>query len=173
MKMIQRLSLILLVLCLANLYVAISFKSATHSNQVWWIFSLIFLFQLLMPLLRFKGEVWSRKIPKLASPIRVAGVLSLMMFGAFSMLLFFSILRDLGLLIASFFISPSSLERASSLSIQIEIWLTLALVVVGLFQALVGPGVRQVQISLKGLPKAFENFVVLAARGRCLPSTFC
>jgi hypothetical protein len=112
MKMIQRLIIILVVLSFANLYVAISFYKVLRTNQVWWIFTLIFLFQLLMPLLRFKGETWIRKVPRLSSPIRIAGVLSLMVFGAFSMLLFFSVIRDLTLLVAAFLILPATLEQA-------------------------------------------------------------
>lgn len=159
--MLRRLILILIVLCLANLYVAISFYRATRSDHVWWIFALIFIFQLLMPLLRFRGEIWSRNIPWLASAIRIAGVLSLMMFGAFSMLLFFSALRDLSLFISSFFILQSTLEQATTVSIEAEIWLTVVLLFIGLYQALVGPGIRRVQITLKGLPKAFEGFRIV------------
>ena len=161
MKLMNRLIIILFVLALAHVYVAISFYIATGWRGVWGIFAFIFILELMMPLLRFKGETWSRAKPGLAPLFRIGGVLSLMVVGGFSMLFFFSAARDLLLFGASRFILPSHLEIATAYSFDFEVGLTAALLVIGVFQALVGPGIKRVQIPLKGLPQAFAGFRIV------------
>ena len=159
--MAKRLILILLVLALANIYVAYSFYKSIPWVGVWWISALSFIFQLLMPLLRFQGEKWSLKRPWLTAVLRVLGVLSLLVVGCFSMIFFFSVVRDFFIFSASFFLPTKVIEAADMISLKLEIMITAGLSVVGLFQALIGPRVRRVDVPLKGLPAAFENFRIV------------
>ncbi len=157
-KMRQRLAIILFVVTLANIYVAASFYLVTGWAGVWWISALVFLLELMMPLLRFKAESWRKATPGLGPLLWGLGVLSLMAIGGFSMVFFFSAVRDILFFAAGFFVAPPVLETFSHLSVQIELLLLAAILLIGMYQALIGPGVKHVQVPLKGLPQEFEGF---------------
>lgn len=159
--MLRRVLIMLSILTLANVYVATSFYLATGWRGVWWSFALIYFLEVMMPTLRFQGERWGQARPGLKPFLWALGVLSMMAVGLFSLLFFFSAVRDLMLLVAGVFLSPSHFESFASRSLQFELGLTVAVVVVGLYQALIGPGIRRVQVPLKGLPKAFDGFRIV------------
>jgi len=154
----SRILIILAILTAANVYVATSMYIATGSNIVWWIAALIFGLELSMPILRFKGEGWVKKNPGLAPLVSGGGLLSMLAIAVFSMVFAFSAVRDIALFVAGLLISPSSLELASRDSLEFELGLTAVLLLIGIYQALRGPGIKTVDVPLKGLPKAFEGF---------------
>jgi predicted MPP superfamily phosphohydrolase len=157
----MRVLLILFVLTLANVYVATSFFLATEWWGIWGVFAIIYFLELLMPLLRFKGESWRALAPAVAPVLAILNLLSLLAIGVFSMLFFFSAIRDILLFVLGFLISRASLDTFSNQSIQFEIWFTLVLLIVGIFQALKGPGIKRVKVPLKDLPVAFEGFRIV------------
>jgi predicted MPP superfamily phosphohydrolase len=161
MKMARRLMIILFVLALANLYVAVSFYLTTGWQGVWWIAASVFFLQLLMPVLRFKAETWRKATPSLAPLLSLLGILSLMAIGGFSIVFFFSALRDILLFVVGFMVTPLQLEILSTGSIEVELWITSAVLIVGVYQALIGPGIKKVEVALPGLPEAFDKFRIV------------
>jgi uncharacterized protein len=156
--MARRLLVILLVLILANVYVAGSFYLATGWAGVWWLLALILVLELMMPVVRFRGDRWRLKWPALGPVLWGLGVVTMMAVGAFSMVFFFSAVRDISLFVARFLLSSANFDMASAFSLKFELGLTAVLLLVGIYQALAGPRVKRVIVPLKGLPSAFEGF---------------
>ncbi len=161
MKLISRFTIILSVLALAHIYIAISFYLASGWNGVWFAVASVFLMELLMPILQFKGASWSKSTPQLRPLLRGLEILSLLAVGGFSIVFFFSAIRDFLLFTGGFFFSVENLAEFSIISVKLELYLTAGLMIIGVYQAVVGPGVKHVQIPLKGLPKEFEGFRIV------------
>src|SRR3569832_1400511 len=100
--MLRRLIVILLVLTLANVYVATSFFLTTGWWGVWAIAGAEYFLELLMPLLRYKADAWSRAWPSLAKGLWLVNLISLLALGGFSVVFFFSAIRDLALFALGF-----------------------------------------------------------------------
>lgn len=149
------------VLALAHVYVGFSFYMASGWAGAPWIVGGSFGLILLMPLLRFKGEEWRVRHPSVGPLLRVVGVISMLAIGVFGMVFFFTGVRDLLLFAASFWLSPSAHEWASDTSLRFELGLIVFVFIVGVYQALMGPGVKKVEIPLADLPEAFRGFRIV------------
>lgn len=158
MRMLQRLVIVIAIYITANIYVTFSFYQATQSISVFVIFGPIFLISLIFPVLQSQEENWSTNQAVLRHVIRI---LSLLTVGLFSLIFFFTSLRDMALLASRLFVSEVTYKTASAWSIKIEAGVILGVFLIGLAQALKGPQVKYVKVPIKSLPKAFEGFRIV------------
>lgn len=134
-----------------------------HSRWGWWFLAVLFFFSYLMPFFLF----WRTRQPsQVAAPDLLFWVVYLSM-SLVSEILTVVVLRDLLFLLAKggAWASPATLGAwpgalETSLVSRLLLSIALLLTALGLFQAHRAPAIKRVEISIAGLPEAFDGYKV-------------
>jgi len=162
--MLFRILIVMGIVLFLNGYIAVHiinlWPAAQHHLVMAWFAAIIFVALQLMPFTsHFLFQKTERK-NKNAVISFIGNWLPYLAFGIFSCLFIYSVIGDIISLIWQFFAAPVDPENFNLNALIVLAIATLATIIIGIKQAVSGPGIVKIDIPLANLPANFDGFTI-------------